>query len=176
MRLCERRFRCGCAHHKRGGGGPTHVSRCSERAERSGSEGVAVFDIAGGSTEIVIGTVGHEPLVGFSDSFNVGSVRLGERHLAHDPPSAAEIEQVIRAAAEAFARVPCLPSGTEPVGVAGTMTTLASGHLGQPHCDRARVHGCVLSRAEVDRVVGRFRRSLSCSGAPLPDSVHNGPM
>src|SRR4051794_13368338 len=62
-------------------------------------EVVAVVDVGGGSTEIVVGT----PLLGgaWARSADLGSLRLTRAHLADDPPAAAQI----RAAADAVARV-----------------------------------------------------------------------
>ena len=58
-------------------------------AERPPAEKTMVVDIGGGSTELVIG---DGPDVGFSASLQAGTVRHTERHLAHDPPEAAELE------------------------------------------------------------------------------------
>ena len=59
---------------------------------------VAVVDVGGGSTEVVVGT----PLLGAAwvRSADVGSLRLTRSQLADDPPSAAQI----RGAAEAVGR------------------------------------------------------------------------
>ena len=52
-------------------------------------EVVAVVDVGGGSTEVVVGT----PLLGAAwiRSADVGSLRLTRAHLTDDPPSAAQI-------------------------------------------------------------------------------------
>jgi exopolyphosphatase / guanosine-5'-triphosphate,3'-diphosphate pyrophosphatase len=119
----------------------------------TGGGDVAVFDIGGGSTEVVIGKAAAPFSPTFATSFDVGSVRLTERHVAHDPPTRDEIEAVRHAAKTTFAGVPPLPAGTTPVGVAGTMTTLAAISLALVPYDGARVHGHVLSRDELTRVV-----------------------
>ena len=117
-------------------------------------EDVAVFDIGGGSTEVVLGRMAAEgPRLAFSHSFDVGSVRWTERHVAHDPPTGAELEALARAAHGALAAVPPLLGGRAPIGVAGTMTTLAAVSLGLVPYDGARVHGHVLPREEVRKVV-----------------------
>jgi exopolyphosphatase/guanosine-5'-triphosphate,3'-diphosphate pyrophosphatase len=93
--------------------------------------GVAVFDIGGGSTEVVLGEVKRAvPRVGYSASFDIGSVRLTERHVHHDPPTIEERDALARAARDAFALVPVLRPGQIVVGIAGTMTTLAAVSLG----------------------------------------------
>jgi exopolyphosphatase / guanosine-5'-triphosphate,3'-diphosphate pyrophosphatase len=110
---------------------------------------LAVFDIGGGSTEVVLGSLdGGRPLIGYSSSFDVGSVRLTERHVRTDPPGPDD-----RAAREAFVAVPELKSGQMPVGIAGTMTTLAAVSLGLATYDGARVHGYAMGRDELQSVV-----------------------
>ena len=47
-----------------------------------------IVDIGGGSTEFVSGSAGVEHAI----SMDIGCVRMTERHLHHDPPSADEIE------------------------------------------------------------------------------------
>lgn len=84
-----------------------------------------VVDLGGGSTELVVG----EDSVRASFSANIGCVRLTERCLHSDPPSAAEVaaaREVVRAAlAQTLAAVPVEGARTW-VGVAGTMTTLSA--------------------------------------------------
>src|SRR5690606_28340069 len=84
-----------------------------------------VVDLGGGSTEVVLG--GAEVVAGHS--VDIGCVRLTERCLHSDPPTADEIaaaRAVVREAlAEAWQRVPVDQARTW-VGVAGTMTTLAA--------------------------------------------------
>lgn len=141
------------------------------------SEGaVVVFDIGGGSTEVVRGTIdaeGRPWTVEFARSFDVGSVRLTERHVRSDPPTAPELDAVRADARRAFAAIPegtwsgTPDPSTWPVGIAGTVTTLAAVALGLADYDSSRVHGCVLPRADLRRVVERLatlplaeRRSL----------------
>ncbi len=106
---------------------------------------VAVFDIGGGSTEVVIGEAGgRTPTPRFAASFDIGSVRLTERLVTNDPPSRQEREAIAASAREAFAQVPLLAPSSIPVGIAGTMTTLAAVSLGLATYDGARVHGHVM--------------------------------
>lgn len=110
---------------------------------------VAVFDIGGGSTEIVLGEWRETPDVTWSESIDIGSVRLTERH-------AEDHAAIAQAAREALAGVPGLGHGVIPVGIAGTMTTLAAVALGIVPYDGAKVHGCELSRAMLEDVVHRL--------------------
>lgn len=116
---------------------------------------VAVFDIGGGSTEVVIGRVdAGAQQIAFAESYDVGSVRLTERHVTHDPPTREELDAISRAARSVFANVPQLPgSGAIPVGIAGTMTTLAAVSLGLATYDGAQVHGHAMPVPELRRVV-----------------------
>jgi exopolyphosphatase/guanosine-5'-triphosphate,3'-diphosphate pyrophosphatase len=119
-----------------------------------GAAQLAVFDIGGGSTEVVLGRIqGGQPELNYAQSFDIGSVRLTERLVRSDPPSSAERDALWRAAREAFAGVPSMPSGPAPIGIAGTMTTLAAVSLQMRIYDGARVHGHVLARHELRRVV-----------------------
>lgn len=120
----------------------------------SNGSDTAVFDIGGGSTEVVVGSLrAGRAVLGYSASFDVGSVRLTERHVRTDPPGPSEREAMRRAVNEAFAAVPPLPSEKAPVGIAGTMTTLAAVSLGMSVYDGARVHGHTMIRDELQRVV-----------------------
>jgi exopolyphosphatase/guanosine-5'-triphosphate,3'-diphosphate pyrophosphatase len=128
---------------------------------------VAVFDIGGGSTEVVFGRLTADaPTIEYSSSFDIGSVRLTERHVRSDPPTQSECSALVRAAREAFATVPPLLSGQVPVGIAGTMTTLAAVSLELGDYDGARVHGHTLTRDELERVV-RSLASMSLASRRL---------
>ena len=94
-----------------------------------------VVDLGGGSTEVVLGGVAGPPAtsdqrdVQASYSADIGCVRLTERCLKSDPPTADEVaaaRAVVRdALAEAWRVVPVEGARTW-VGVAGTMTTLSA--------------------------------------------------
>jgi exopolyphosphatase / guanosine-5'-triphosphate,3'-diphosphate pyrophosphatase len=115
---------------------------------------VAVFDIGGGSTEVVIADPsGALEQLTFTSSFDVGSVRLTERHVAHDPPTPGERDALLGAARRAFSAVPQLETGTVPIGIAGTMTTLAAVSLGLSVYDAARIHRHSMARDEIWRVM-----------------------
>jgi exopolyphosphatase / guanosine-5'-triphosphate,3'-diphosphate pyrophosphatase len=83
-----------------------------------------VVDPGGGSTEFVVGENGR---VRFRQSVDIGSVRLTERFLHSDPPTADELSA---AAASVRASLPPPPEADHAVGVAGTFTTLAALDMG----------------------------------------------
>jgi exopolyphosphatase / guanosine-5'-triphosphate,3'-diphosphate pyrophosphatase len=129
---------------------------------------VLVFDLGGGSTELIRGAAGVIGTVERAVSLDVGSVRLTERHIRSDPPTADEIEAVRRDIRAALASLgtgwvsgagPAPLSSPAPlVGVAGTVTTLAAYMLGVAPYDGARVHGARLSAASLTDAVGRLAR------------------
>ncbi|MFL6157660.1 MAG: exopolyphosphatase [Marmoricola sp.] len=113
---------------------------------------ILVFDIGGGSTELVLGDAAGNVTV--AQSLDVGSVRLSERHLRTDPPTAAELDAVradVDAALDGCRVDPALAATV--VGVAGTATTVAAGVLGLPAYDRSRVHLARLGRSDVQATV-----------------------
>jgi len=123
---------------------------------------VSVFDVGGGSTEIISGNAAAEPQVARAVSLDIGSVRLFERHVRSDPPSAEETARAVADIEHALASAEQPADGAVLVGVAGTVTTLAAIALGLDAYDGARVHGSVLERAELFELCERLARlSLS---------------
>ncbi len=120
-----------------------------------------VLDIGGGSTEFVLGD-GHGR-VRFAESVDIGSVRMTERHLHGDPPTAEEIEAAVADVDATLdrLRVPLEDTGTL-VGVAGTITTVAAMVLDLPEYDSDRIHH---ARIGIDDVVTVRRRLLAMTRA-----------
>jgi exopolyphosphatase/guanosine-5'-triphosphate,3'-diphosphate pyrophosphatase len=117
------------------------------------SEPYLVVDIGGGSTEVVLG--GEQ--VRAATSVDVGCVRLTERYLRHDPPTAAEIDaagQDVAGALDRVAGVIDLARARTLVGLAGSVTTVTAHALGLQRYDR-----CVLDGA----VVGIDRHRRACA-------------
>jgi exopolyphosphatase / guanosine-5'-triphosphate,3'-diphosphate pyrophosphatase len=116
-----------------------------------------LIDIGGGSTELV--RDGRSSTALRAHSMDVGAVRLTERHLRTDPPTAEQIEAAVadvRAAlAAAEADVP-LADVDELVGVAGTITTMAAMGLGLASYDSAAIHGSRLAAKQVHDLAGRL--------------------
>lgn len=117
-----------------------------------------VADIGGGSTELVRGNATSLELDA-SFSMNIGCVRMTERHLHSDPPTAEEVERTVetidRALDEALGAVPVGDVATF-VGLAGTVTTVAAMVHGLPEYDAARIHGLVNSLDQVEAVTDRL--------------------
>ncbi|MBO9570053.1 MULTISPECIES: Ppx/GppA phosphatase family protein [Cellulomonas] len=107
-----------------------------------------VVDLGGGSTELVLGTDAPEAAL----SMDVGSVRLTERHLHDDPPTAAQVAAAgadVRAALDAAAAVVPLGRTVTLVGLAGSVTTLTAHALRLDRYDRDRIDGAVLGVDDV---------------------------
>ena len=113
-------------------------------SERSVQPGTVIVDVGGGSTELVA----SEPDgVRWHDSLDIGSVRLTERFLHADPPTADELGSCASAVRALLSeRVPdeIRQRTTAAIGVAGTITSLAALALGLEEDDRDEVHGSKL--------------------------------
>jgi len=132
------------------------------------AERVLVFDIGGGSTEFILGTLGEPPgRPPTALSVDIGSVRLTERHVRHDPPTAREVTAVRADAERELVRVagvlgaappePARPfPGGRVVGVAGTVTTVTAISLGLTAYDRAAVHRATLAADGIRRTAARL--------------------
>ncbi|MGI6535503.1 MAG: Ppx/GppA family phosphatase [Eggerthellaceae bacterium] len=122
-------------------------------------ETLLVADIGGGSTELVIGTAGHEPLL--AHSFDIGCRRVTERFFRADPPSQDEKEQ-----ADAWMRAEFAPFFRKAadagivlqrfVAVAGTATTVVSVDREMAEYDSDRVHRQVITRPVLEAVAHKL--------------------
>ena len=111
------------------------------------AEETLLVDIGGGSTEFVVG--GPDGLR-FHESVDFGSVRLTERFLHADPPTADELDACVHAARELLAeRIPGDLRPRTAIGVAGTITSIAALDRGLEDYDPEQVHGHRLSRAGI---------------------------
>lgn len=102
-------------------------------------EHLLIFDVGGGSTEFVY-VVDGRPV--FSRSYPLGTVMLCEHHPGQVAQQA-HIDRTLRTLADdlAAAGIPYpVPTGTVPVGTAGTVTTLAALDLEMESYDWQRVN------------------------------------
>ncbi|MEW5739760.1 MAG: Ppx/GppA phosphatase family protein [Myxococcota bacterium] len=130
------------------------LSFASAFADFGGVGPLVVVDIGGGSTEFIFGDA--QGAVSFRRSFDVGSVRLAERHLHADPPTAEELARLRGVLDDTFGSLPQAPPGARLIAVAGTATTICAVSRAIDPYDATQVHGAVLSRAEVMRTVERL--------------------
>jgi exopolyphosphatase/guanosine-5'-triphosphate,3'-diphosphate pyrophosphatase len=133
----------------------TFLGATSERDHAADAGEIVVIDIGGGSTEFVGG--GGE--VGFFTSLQMGVVRMTERHLHTDPPRPEELQalaaDVQRVIAEGLPEDLRARVG-QAVAVAGTATSTAAIDLELEPYDPARVHGHVLSTAQLELQLARL--------------------
>jgi exopolyphosphatase/guanosine-5'-triphosphate,3'-diphosphate pyrophosphatase len=147
MRRLERR--CGVRTRVLTGEQEARLTLRGVVSARPPSGAVVVCDIGGGSTELI---AGQDARVGFAVSLKMGCVRMSERHLHSDPPTA---EQVAALRHEAAGMLPGhVPAGSL-VGVAGTVTTLATIDLGLDEEIPEQIDGHELS---ADAVAAQLER------------------
>ena len=114
-----------------------------------------VVDIGGGSTELISGGAEPEHLV----SLDIGCVRMLEKHLPSDPPRAEELNALREEVTAELRRVaPALevPRDARLVGVAGTVTQLASMKAGLPVHDPDVTHHMTLTHGDVRQLARRL--------------------
>ncbi|WP_306887592.1 Ppx/GppA phosphatase family protein [Amorphus orientalis] len=172
------------------------VAGCSNLIDR-GAEGVVLFDIGGGSSEIVwLDLSGRHRLNGVAvtrcirawTSLPVGVVSLAERHGGVEV-DAAKFEEMVEDVGCLLARLDHAGALDRVVsrgrvhllGTSGTVTTLAGVHLGLERYDRRRVDGTWLDERDVDQMIERIlampfaeRVANPCIGADRADLVLAG--
>lgn len=131
-----------------------------------------VMDIGGGSTELVLGRGGVTPHIEHGLSLNIGSVRIRERFLAGDPPTADQI-------AEASGYIDSLLDGSGVpfanvvtwIGVGGTATSLSAVNQRLSEYDRTKVHASTITRDDLSTLTRRLLDSSVAQVRELP-SMH----
>jgi len=118
----------------------------------SAGHGTLVCDIGGGSTELVLG--GPDGVVD-ATSLDIGCVRMSERCLHGDPPSAAELS-ALRSAVAGILPAALTSAARTLVGVAGTVTTLAAIDLDLEREVPELVDGHPLARSTVEALLERL--------------------
>ena len=139
-----------------------------------------VFDIGGGSTEVVSG-VGDLP--GRWVSLPFGAVSLTDRHLASNPPSPTEVERLKREVRDIVMHECAYMPSQSPLlaGVGGTVSLLAALDLGLTVYEPALLEGLAIGRARLDALIQRIlstsheeRRSWPVMGEGRADIVVAG--
>lgn len=169
------------------------VSGCGSLVERD-TDGVVLFDIGGGSSEIALVDVSRQRTPRLANhivswtSLPVGVVSLAERFGGrHVTPAVfgAMVDEVT-AMLNAFDgrdRLAHLAAGPRfhLLGTSGTVTTLAGVHLGLERYDRRRVDGLWMDRPNVDSMIEKLlgwdfdaRVANPCIGADRADLVLAG--
>lgn len=122
-------------------------------------ENLLVVDIGGGSTEVVAGRFGEDPVA--SHSFNIGCRRVTERFFRDDPPTPDQMD-----AARQWIRETMAPyfEGLATAGfaidrvvaVAGTATSVVSIREAMEVYDSSRVHKAVVAAGELAAIEERL--------------------
>lgn len=116
----------------------------------SEDQAVLVTDIGGGSTEYILGTLTGKILA--EKSTNMGSVRIRERFLHHDPPLPEEIDQARDFIDSLLDTTPLSDKNPAPsvwIGVAGTCTSISAMTKGLTTYDRDIVHNSQVDVADI---------------------------
>lgn len=129
-----------------------------------------IADIGGGSTEFVVGDAVSGVITSMC-SVDVGCVRMTERHLHDDPPTAEQVDQAVHTIDgildQAFERVDI--SGVHTfVGLAGSVTTVAALAHGLATYDPAAIHGSLVTLSQVEEVTDRLVRMARTERAAEP--------
>jgi exopolyphosphatase / guanosine-5'-triphosphate,3'-diphosphate pyrophosphatase len=157
------------------GGGSTELVLGS--AGRTGeSAGASADGPAGGSrggTADVTAAVsrGGTADVTAAVSVDIGCVRLTERHLHDDPPTAEQVAAAvadIEAGLDRAATAIPLRRARSLVGLAGSVTTVAGIALDLPEYDAERIHHSRVSAADVRAVAERLMSSTHAERAAIP--------
>ncbi|RAI43971.1 Ppx/GppA phosphatase family protein [Rhodoplanes roseus] len=155
------------------------------------SRGAILFDIGGGSSELVrlsrsetAGRGPPKPVIQGWVSLPIGVVTLAERFggVAVDRPIFDAMVAEVTTALTAFAASHGHDlGGMHMLGTSGTVTTIAGVHLALPRYDRRRVDGCWLRGPEIAAVIDRLmamtyqeRVANPCIGAERADLVLAG--
>ncbi len=115
---------------------------------------VLVIDIGGGSTELILGDASG-PLT--AQSMDMGSVRMHERYLTDDPPTAAQVAACV---ADIDAHLDACPvpvaEAATVVAVAGTALSITAGVLDLPTYDKGVIDQAVIATSDVHAFVDRL--------------------
>ena len=154
-----------------------------------GDDPALIFDIGGGSTELVLidTTRGAMPRVLDWHSAPWGVVSLTEHAGGGEGEDGrlAAYDRMRTIVADSFAgfaaRLPKKVARPRLLGTSGTVTTLGSVHLGLSHYDRAQVDGLIVPSAAMRRISEdlsrksvRERAQLACIGSERADLVVAG--
>ncbi len=131
-----------------------------------GDSGAIVFDIGGGSTELIwldLRDRARPPKILRWGSMPLGVVTLAERFPGRlDAPGV--YEEMTAEVRSRLKAIPALPqSGNHPagafhmLGTSGTVTTIAGIHLGLERYERSKVDGAWLQRDDILRVIAQLK-------------------
>jgi exopolyphosphatase/guanosine-5'-triphosphate,3'-diphosphate pyrophosphatase len=127
-----------------------------------------VVDIGGGSTELVLGDDSGPRA---ARSIDIGCVRMTERHLHDDPPTAEQVQaarsDIDAALDEAATTVPIHEARTL-VGLAGSVTTVVALALRLETYDADRIHHASVAADDVASITARLLAASRAERAAMP--------
>jgi exopolyphosphatase / guanosine-5'-triphosphate,3'-diphosphate pyrophosphatase len=130
-------------------------------------ETVAVCDIGGGSTQVVVGTLSSGPV--WSRSVDLGSLRLTRRTFTSDPPTSDELASAQAEVTRCFADLaPPLPlAALATGGTARALRRLAGPELSEQELRAAVAHLARYTKREITKELGvdRARARTLTAGA-----------
>jgi len=139
----------------------TFIGGVYDKLSHGDAKKITTIDIGGGSTEITIGTVSRLaidsknineiPLTG--KSMDIGSVRINEKFLSSHPPSYENIIQAEQFINEHLKQIDFDISGSNLIGVAGTVTTLGAIKLELSKFEADKVDNLVISIDEIEHIL-----------------------
>lgn len=112
-----------------------------------------IVDIGGGSTEVIKGD--KKKFIDFF-SIPIGSVKLTEMFVKHDPPEEEEIKSLVDFIQKNLP-IPFDGKNRQVIGTAGTITNLASIILGMESYDKGKIHGFRISYKDVENVISKLK-------------------
>ena len=124
-----------------------------------------VFDIGGGSTELILGDANG---VGRYKSLDIGAVRLSERFFKSDPPAEAELTAARQLALDSLAAFPVPPAPLLAAGIGGTALNIAAVTSGLSQPDPDSIHGASVSQAEVETALAWFSQVSLAERRAIP--------
>lgn len=120
---------------------------------RDKNKNLLLIDIGGGSSELVFGN--SKQLI-FSKSISIGSVRLTERYIKHDPMISAELKEVKLAIKEVLPELKELEEPFITIGTGGAFTTLQSVKFKLNRYDPEIIHKSALKYNEAKSLFSLF--------------------
>jgi len=121
--------------------------------ERMKGKNFIIIDIGGGSTEVIKGS--RKEFKNFV-SLPIGSVKLTEMFIRHDPLEEDEIKSLTGFIKETIS-FPFDGRDCRVIGTAGTITNLASIILGIEGYDKSRIHGLNISYKDISGVIKKLK-------------------
>ncbi|MBC7644479.1 MAG: hypothetical protein H7123_05075 [Thermoleophilia bacterium] len=143
------------------------VTSDDELRERAQTGNGWLLDIGGGSTEVVLSRAGE---IVDHVSLQLGSVRITEQMLeTDDPPTSEQLARAREHARDMAAkRFPDHDALDLCIGVAGTVTTVATLCLGLSEWNRDAVHRSVITKAQVEQCCAQLAAIPCAERALLP--------